>query len=214
MQDNSTNTKDTEIIKYISIETEDVKSFKVDSRIRYFSKLLNNIIEDYQEDSDISKLNGVLSGDLEVIADFCESIDYNYNLQILPKPLPLDYTSHLTQILQANPKLKIYYSKLDSKTVFNYAKIADFFDVKLLEDILYLKLHDTFSSPENIEFFFREECEENKIKINQMTTITKDRKNFLRDKYMIYCEKYISQLSDEDVEKYLEKELENKIING
>ena len=210
----STHTKETESLKYFSIETEDVKSFQVDSRIRYFSKLMNNIIEDYQEDSDISKLNGVSSSDLKVIADFCEAIDYDHTIQIIPKPLPLDYTSHLTEILQANQKFKIYYSKLDSIAVFNYAVIADFFDVKLLEDMLYLKLHDTFSSRENIEKFFKEESEKNNIEMNQMTTISKDRENFLRDKYMIYCDKYISQLSEDEIENFLEKELENKIMNG
>ena len=214
MQEELSNIKQIGNNKYFSMETEDGKTLLVDSRIRHFSKLLHHIIEDYQVGSDISKLRGVISEDIKVITDFCDAIDYNYNLQILPRPLPLDFIPNLNDMLEAHPKLKLYYSKLNSFSIYNHARIADFFDVNLLEDILYLKLHEAFSSRESIESFFKEECEENNTNINKVTSINKERENFLKDKYMIYCEKYISQLSDEDVEKYLVKELENKIING
>lgn len=196
-----------------TFETDDLKSVTVDSRIKNFSKLFNHIIQDYEINSSKSKLKGVNSDDIQEIINFCKAIDFNHDIKIFSKPLKLNYKDDLNYLFDSYPNLNSFYTNLNSNNIFKLAKIADFFDVHLLEDLLYLKLHEIFSTKENIENFFKEECEENNTDIKNYTVLNKEREKYLRDKYMIYIDKYISQLSDEEVDIFLQKELENKTIN-
>lgn len=196
-----------ESLHHYTFQTEDQNFHQIDPRIKNFSKLFNHIIQDYEIQLNKSKLNGIKSKEIQLLTEFCEILNYDSNILNLPKPLPLDYLGTFYEILERNTNFKIFYSNLNSKNISEYAKIADFFDVNLLEDILYLKLHEIFSSKLKIEEFFKEECEERNLKIENFTSITNEREKDLRDKYMIYCDKYISQLSDEEIESILEIQL-------
>jgi hypothetical protein len=196
-----------ESVHHYTFQTEDQKFHQIDTRIKNLSKLFNHIIQDFEIQLNKSKLNGVNSREIQLLTEFCEILNYDSNILNLPKTLPLDYLGTFYEILEMNSKLKFFYSNLNSKNISEYAKIADFFDVNLLEDILYLKLHEIFSSKENIEKFFKVELEEKNLKIENFTNITNEREKYLRDKYMIYCDKYIAQLSDEEIENILEIQL-------
>jgi hypothetical protein len=200
----TTNTSTSTSITFI---TDDGLSVNIDSRIQNFSKLFSHIIADYTIDPNNTKpLININSKDLDKIINFIEIIDYDedYIKNNLTKPFGMVGINNLkNNLFNSKPKLEEFFNNLNSKNISDYAKIADFFDIHQMEDILYLKLYEVFTNEENITSFFKEECDniEDHMKINLT------RQKYLREKYMIYCDKYVNSISDSEINFMLEKEL-------
>jgi hypothetical protein len=183
---------------------EDGVIFKVNQKIKLFSKLFHNLIQDYSSDTKGKKLENIFSKDIHLLLNFLLIIKYDENTINFKKSIS---TSHIDEVknhlLNNNPEFKTFYEDLNSSNIIEYIKLADFYDVPQLENIINFKLFEVFSSKENIKLFFEKE------KVNDSDLILdEEREKYLRDKYLNYVEREIEILSDNEVEQLLERELQ------
>ncbi len=191
-----------------SFITADGVTFNIDRRIIKFSKLFDNILQDYELENNGRVLENIYHKDLLLLNTFAQSINYDHTHINLRKPFALnDMDSIKTSLFKSTEGIKIeqFYNNLNSLNIVDYDRVADFFDVRQLEDLIYLKLHEIFTSKENIETFFKDEL---KGKENVLS-ISHEKEKMLKNNYMIYCEKYVSNLTDDEVSLLLDKELIN-----
>jgi hypothetical protein len=202
MKTNNNSTSDSNDCKTFSFTTEDGVKFEVNKKIKLFSKLFHNLLQDYGDDSKDKKLENIFSKDISLLLKFLEIIKYDENTLKIEKPFILNQLDEVKNNLFNNyPEFKTFYENLNSLTIIEYTKVADFYDVPQLEDLINLKFYEVFSSNENIILFFGKE----KINDNNLL-IDEEREKYLRDKYIIYSEKQLENLGDEQVEAMLKKE--------
>jgi hypothetical protein len=187
--------------------TEDQANFAIDKRIKNFSKVFEHLIEDYSylEHNKPYDLPKIFKNDILLLLNFVEILNYDHEIVKIKKPF---YIKPLEQIKQElfdkNINLKVFYENLNSDNLNAYAHIADFLDVGQLEDFLYLKLVEVFSSEDSIIAFFGTQ-----IKQNDILKISEEKKKYLKDRYLLYSERYVKQLTDSEVDEILQRELNN-----
>jgi hypothetical protein len=185
--------------------TQDKADFAIDKRIKNFSKVFEHLIEDYNnlENNRPYDLPNIFKNDIILLLNFVEILNYDHDYIKLIKPFCLKPIDEVKKdLFEKNDKLKDFYDNLFSENIISYAEMADFLDVSQLEDLLYLKLGDVFSSENNIKNFFGSQ-----LNGSEVTNISKDKKKILKDKYFMYCERFVKQLTDSEVEEILLREL-------
>jgi hypothetical protein len=177
----------------IQIQTSDNKIFTVNVKISNIVDLIKNLTEDYSMEQ-IIKLDKIDSTGFQKVLDFCKLI--NYEKLSLPKPflnVEKIKREHLSQAVIN------FYSSLTSKQTSEYLELSDFLNIPSLEDLLLLKLIEIFQKESKvIEFFEKEDPN-----IAEKIKITKEDEERIREKYIIYCEKYVESLTDEQIEELL-----------
>jgi len=188
-----------------SIKTFEGEQIEIDKRIGNISKLFKHLIEEYKNEVSTSNLKNIHKKDVILLVDFGKIINFNTDNIVILKPYDLHKLENIKKsIFTYNLELENFYNNLNSELVCDYAKISDFYDVPLLEEIIYLKIYEVFQSTNNINEFFKGDLKDYQIELSN------ERIEYLKGKYMIYCEKYVNNLSDEEVEKILKLEFNNK----
>ena len=94
-------------------------------------------------------------------------------------------------------KTKIFYNNiLNENSINDYIRLADFYDVLELEEIIYLKLYELYGNKDKIivsELLKKQNNLKERIEINQ------ERLKFLRLKYSYYIDQQLNELNEKDI---------------
>ena len=178
--------------KYIEIKTDDGKQLKLPLEIQNFSTLFKDLIQNYEINKD-EKINNIKSNDVKKLIDFCESIEYKRIK--FDKPYWMYSIEHQTN--KMCQKTKIFYNNiLNENSINDYIRLADFYDVLELEEIIYLKLYELYGNKDKIivsELLKKQNNLKERIEINQ------ERLKFLRLKYSYYIDQQLNELNEKDI---------------
>ena len=174
------------------IITEDNIEMTIDKRISNMSGLFATLMENYNFDNKKEKISSIRSTDLKLLIDFCEKCNYiNFTFS---KPLWIHNVSYYLEGLKEKVKL-FYKEQLSNEGIVVYSKIADYFSVNALEELITLKLSEIFSSQEKIKNFFKTE----KKFEDKDFELSDEREKYLMEKYEYYINKQIESLNEDEI---------------
>lgn len=185
------------MLNFIQIKTEDNIQMTINKDIRLMSQLFDDLISNYDiRNASDETMKGIYSNDLKMLIDFCEKCNY--------KPIELSKQfwkySVSDQLSSLNESIQKFYSALSIKEMCDYLKICDFYTVPFLEEIIYLKLYDIFTSKQGgIDDYFSLQCKD----LFQMDIKTEIN---LHQKYSKYCQiQEINEMNDDELNAYCER---------
>lgn len=174
------------------IITEDNVEMSLDKKIANMSGLFGTLMENYNFDNKKEKIASIRSTDLKLLVDFCEKCNYqNFTFN---KPLWIHEVGYYLEGLKEKVKM-FYKEQLTNEGIVVYSKIADYFSVNALEELITLKLYEVFSSQENIKNFFKHEKKFNEKDFE----ISNEREKFLMEKYEYYINKQIESIDEDEI---------------
>jgi hypothetical protein len=172
----------------LTIETNEGSTNQVDLRLKDFSKLINNICQDYSIEQAIKIEIG--EDELAEIIKFCEIVDYQ-PVEI-GRPI-IDPGKTLDEVIKPNKKLFEFYDNLKSEDIVKCFKICDYMDIPLLENVLYLKLLECFGDLDKMNKLFGNVSPDS-FRMN------KEEELVLKKKYIDYLKNYTETLSDKELD--------------
>lgn len=182
----------------IEIITEDNVEMTLNRKIGEMSKLFETLLENYSFSGSKEKLASIQSKDLKLLIEFCEMCNYsNFSLN---KPLWVHDVNYHLEGLKEKVK-NFYYEKLTNDEIIIYSKIADYFSVPALEELIVLKLFEVFSSQEKIINFFKNEYNFT----DKDFILDENRKQFLKEKYDFYINKQIEKMDEDEINNLCHK---------
>lgn len=174
----------------MKIKTNDQIISVIDENIVPFIGLLNDIREDFDSMETVN-LSQISQSDLLKVISFINDLEFEHFE--IRRPF-YNYKVIVDEKINSKQKLRNFFEQLTIENIIEYFRISDFLNVPSLENILYLKLAEIFSSKTNISNYF-------KLNENELD-LTEEKRIALLKKYTGHFN--FDHLSNEEIDNILE----------